>query len=187
MHEALSRTLGVRWYEHLPLDDRSSGQLANAWKELPNDVRRDPADPALPGRLVARCMFGFWTNLLDSGGYYGRQPRRIDVSYEDNWRAGLSRAFPGGKREASSLGQRYTRAWTHERMRLVNVVRNRAAHHEPFVNGCPLPGQSGRRLSAQDAHEACRVLARMLDRNLAAWLDQTTRVPGVLLARPSAS
>lgn len=186
MHAALAAGWSERWYENaaLWLDDRSMRQLENAWKDLPSDVKRNRHDVLLPGRLVARCMFGFWTNLLDAGSFVGREPRRTATDYEALWRSHLSKAFLGGRAQARASGARYTRSWAHEQLRLVNVVRNRAAHHEPFVNGCPVPGQASRRLTAQEAHDACLVLARMLDRDLAAWLSGSTRVPSVLAARP---
>lgn len=186
MHKALSAIWGGAWYENvdLELDDRSIGQLRRAWADLPNPVKRNRADPQLPGRLVARCMFGFWANLLDAGDYVGAEPRRRKVDYEALWRSALNEAFIGGAAEARSEGARYTRPWAHEAVRTVNALRNRVAHHEPLINGFPLPGQ-GRRLSAADGHDACRKLARMIDRNLADWLDRSSQVPVLLHSRPA--
>jgi len=185
MAEALRLTYGSTWFMNpdLALDDRSLRQLQRAWSDLPNSVRSDGADDSLPGRLVARCMFGFWANLLDAGGYAGLEPRRRPTNYEELWRRSLHAAFAGGPSEARSEGARFTRPWAHAAVRIVNNLRNRLAHHEPLIRGFPLPGQR-LRLSAQDGHDACLKLARMLDRDLAEWLEGSTAVPQLLARRP---
>lgn len=144
MHAALSARWSAAWYENsdLELDDRSIGELRRAWDDLPSRVKRNRADPQLPGRLVARCMFGFWANLLDAGTYVGFEPRRRKVDYEDLWRHALNDAFIGGAAEARREGARYTRPWAHEAVQTVNALRNRVAHHEPLINGFPLPGKA---------------------------------------------
>lgn len=99
---------------------------------------------------------------------YG-EPQQWHVRYDDLWRAGLARAFPGGRTEAAALEARFSRAWTHQQVRTVQILRNRAAHHEPLINGVPLPGQrqSGRsRISVLQGHQACLLVLRMIDRDL---------------------
>lgn len=76
LHRAATDKWGVYWYEEMPLDYRSQKGLAEAWSRLPENLRKDRRRGDLPGRLVANCMFGFWTNLLDQGGYTGIGPRR---------------------------------------------------------------------------------------------------------------
>ncbi|MCW5951374.1 MAG: Abi family protein [Propionibacteriaceae bacterium] len=185
MHKALVAQWGPRWYEDtaLRLDDRSLSQLRSAWNELPAGIKANRAGPAVPGQLVAHCTFGFWVNLLDAGDHAGAEPRRAKIDYEQLWRRGLSKAFPGGRAEAAATNERFTRRWTHGIAKSVNTLRNRAAHHEPLVNGFPLPGQQ-RRLSALEGHETYLRLARMLDRNLEGWLKANTRVPAILTAKP---
>ncbi|MGO4533480.1 hypothetical protein [Leifsonia sp. 2MCAF36] len=186
MHLALSSVWGQTWYENpkLELDDRTLRQLRTAWEDLPNGVRRNRLDPRLPGRLVARCMFGFWANLLDAGDHFGSEPRRYRVDYEFLWRNSLHQAFRGGAAVARAEHARYTRPWAHEAVRTVNALRNRVAHHEPLINGFPLPGQ-GRRLTAKEGHQACRKLAQMIDRDLATWLDRSSMVPTLLGSQPT--
>ena len=65
----------------------------------------------------------------------------------------------------------------------VNELRNRVAHHEPLVNGMPLPGQQAR-LSAKEAHADTLRLAAMLDRDLHAFLVARSQVPLLLANRP---
>lgn len=185
MHKALATRWGSRWYEDqsLRLDDRSLSQLRSAWNQLPRGVKANRGDPAVPGQLVAHCMLGFWVNLLDAGDHAGPEPRRVKVNYEALWRFSLNKAFPGGRVEAAALNERFTRHWAHSVAKTVSTLRNRAAHHEPLVNGFPMPGQQ-HRLSAVEGHEAYLRLARMLDRNLEGWLLATTRVPAIISAKP---
>ncbi|MFT4035574.1 MAG: hypothetical protein QM679_08370 [Patulibacter sp.] len=186
MHDALAAVWGPLWFADpaVRLDERSAGQLASAWKSLPSNHRGDRSDPQLPGRLVARCMLGFWVNLLDAGDHVGAHPRRMRVDYERLWRQALHRAFRGGRAEARARGDRYTRDWAHAIAKNVNTLRNRAAHHEPLVNGFPLPGQN-RRLTAEQGHAEVMTLARMLDRDLATWINQDTAVHRLLATRPA--
>ena len=208
MHDAASRTWTPHRYSDpsVVLDERSTGQLINAWGYLPKSVKERPQDVDVPGRLVAGCMFGFWANLLDDGSFICNSPRRIRADYDVLWRDSFKYAFPGAKQEAKSqralqiaalpdddrkpvairrLQQEvsFKRSWVHGVCKVVNQLRNRVAHHEPMINGFPLKGQS-RRLSAAEGHEHCRMLARMLDRDFATWLDSDTKVPGLLAGRP---
>ena len=186
MHTALSTTYGPAWYEQIPLDDRSQGQIAGAWRHLVNPIQ---SDPATPGRLVAQCMFGMWVNLLDAG----KPPRRSHANYEHLWRSTLNTAFPGGRTEArndADPNARFTRAWVHSIARTVSILRNRVAHHEPLHNGFPLPGQQTgqhqqtRRLTAAEGIESYMKLTRMIDRDLAEWIAHNTRVQQLLADRP---
>lgn len=205
MHEAASGVWGTHWYSStdIALDDRSAGQLNRAWEYLPKPTKRRAADADVPGRLIAHCMFGFWTNLLDAGDHTGRTPRKVRVNYDDLWIV-FKHAFPGGRIEARAQREiiknaaplphnadtlqqlsdtAFTRSWVHGICRNVNDLRNRVAHHEPVINGMPLNGQH-QRMSAAEAHEQCRVLARIIDKRLAAWLDENTSVPDLLANRP---
>lgn len=192
MHKALTRVHGAEWYQSIPLDDRSQGQVTRAWGYLINPA---PGHPLTPGRLVAQCTFGMWVNVLDAGGYAGKSPRRVHADYEQLWRSTLRSAFPGGRHEARrdpDPNARFTRTWVHSIARTVNVLRNRVAHHEPLHNGFPLPGQrSGqkqsisRRITAADGVEAYMKLTRMIDRDLAEWIAHNTQVAALLAARPA--
>ena len=78
MHAALESQWGQRWYQEGPmLDQRTSDQLSKAWDRIPKSQRDNPTtNRAVAGRLVANCMFGFWTNLLDQGGPSAAPSRR---------------------------------------------------------------------------------------------------------------
>lgn len=211
MHDAAAAVWGEHWYSRpeIHMDKRSSDQLSAAWKHLPDSVKRRANDSDVPGRLVAQCMFGFWTNLLDSGGFIGESPRKFSVNYETLWRDAFKHAFPGARSEARQkrntmitqlksdvclkaqiiqLQQNvaFTRSWVHSVCKNVNDLRNRAAHHEPLINGFPLNGQN-RRMTPSEGYEEIRLLARMLDRQLAEWIDEYSQVPKLLRNRPSRS
>ena len=66
----------------------------------------------------------------------------------------------------------------------VHALRNRATHHEPVVNGFPLPGEQ-RCLSAAQGHQACLQLARLLDRDLATWLSAHSQMARQLPREPA--
>lgn len=177
MNDRLTERWGDDWYANpeVPLDDRSTRQLNAAW----NRITGDPT----PGKLIAQCMFGFWRGLLDKGDHVGKPPRRSRCDYEVLWRGVLDRAFPGGRVQARKDGTRWARDYARAVVSRVNDLRNRIAHHEPLVNGFPLTGQN-QRLSAEDAHADCLRLAAMLDRDLTAFLANTTDVRRLLDHRP---
>lgn len=203
MHNAAARAWGEQWYasQLIVLDDRSVKQLNDAWSRLPKATRRRPDDSDVPGRVIAHCMFGFWTNLLDAGDYAGLPPRNIRVQYGELWIA-FKHAFPGGREAArgrralievedlepsarSELLRQtvFVRSWVHGICQNVNALRNRIAHHESLIAGVPVSGQR-RRLTVEEAHEQCRLLARLIDRQLADWLAADTHVSDLLLRRP---
>ncbi len=156
IHREASSMHGVRWFETggMPLDGRSLNALGRAWEDLPGYIRQNAQAPEFSGRLIARLMFGFWKDLFDAGGHAGKEPRRVHVDYEDNWRQTLHRVFPGGKAVARNLGVQYSRVWALRQITEVHALRNRVGHHEPLVRGFPLPGQQQQRLSAKQGHEA---------------------------------
>ncbi|WP_165689006.1 Abi family protein, partial [Mycobacteroides abscessus] len=94
LHNALTGTYGPEWYQNIALDDRSMKQVERAWGYLRNPRQ---GHPSTPGRVIAQCTFGMWVNLLDAGGYAGREPRRVHADYEQLWRSTLRSAFPGGR------------------------------------------------------------------------------------------
>jgi len=174
---------GADWYtREIGLDARCRANLTTAWYRLSKNERKKPT-PQTPGRVVAHLMFGFWTDLLDAGGEISTAPQSFKADYEQMWRTTLVGAFPGGRTEAGMLGEQFTRSWTHSVAATVQAVRNRCAHHEPLLRDIPLPGQA-RRISAQAGYEANMLLVRMIDRDLAAWLDETSTVLDVLNQRP---
>ena len=183
-NDQLVAVFGSSWFaQDIGIDDRSRNTLNRAWESIPATRRKT-------GWLVAQLMFGFWTGLLDSGGWAGRAPQRWPMDHENLWRSCLHTAFPGGRIEARRHGGNFTRSSTHDLVSKVNALRNRAAHHEPLLSGFPLPGRANTkgappvRLTPQDGHDVCMSLARILDRNLATWLAADSDVPAIITARP---
>lgn len=71
----------------------------------------------------------------------------------------------------------------------VRSLRNRAAHHEPLMDGGPLPGRPdhrgrARRLTLPDAHTEVLRPVEHIDKDVAARLGRTSRVPELLRTRP---
>jgi hypothetical protein len=157
------------WYcVDIGLDNRSLLAVSKAWNDVP-EARRSP------GRVVAQLMFGFWRSLLESGGVVGAGPLKRSVAYEDLWRSHLHTAFRGGRATAKDEGARFTRTWTLDVVKDVHALRNRAAHHEPLISGIPVPGEN-RRITTDEGLAACTRLARLLDRDLAAWFVESSRL-----------
>lgn len=179
MNDALAERAGrPDWYScDMGFDNRSLQTIARAWSDLPSARRT-------PGRIVSQLMFGFWRNLLEAGGDAGFGPLRRPVSYEDLWRSSLHGAFPGGRIMAKAENRQFTRNWTLRVVREVHALRNRAAHHEPLLTGIPIPGED-RRVSTEQGLAACLTLARVLDRDLAGWFEDNSRIAEVLASKPS--
>jgi len=163
----LESVLGPRWFNDPAMgrDQRLAGARDRAIHELTSSGKA-----VTSGRMTAQLSLGFWVNLLSSPS-------------DSLWRSGLFKAFPGGKQMASQTGQRYGRFWVHSQAQIVQVMRNRCAHHEPLLNGFPLPGQQ-KRMSAGDGIVVAMRLARALDRDLADWLKQSSTTPAILADRP---
>jgi hypothetical protein len=175
LNEQLTAVYGPEWYRaNVGFDERTCRELATAWGRLSQRT---------PGRVIASLMFGFWVGLLDTGGVTGRAPQNFPTDYEALWRSTLSRAFPGGRVEARAEGATFKRQWVHSKALVIQALRNRCAHHEPLVRGFPLPGQS-KRVTVQDGQTAYVTLLRMIDRDLAAWLDQNSMVAATLSRKP---
>ncbi|MEV6461489.1 Abi family protein [Streptomyces albidoflavus] len=189
MAEQLAAAYGPTWYARSDLfDDRTIRGFQSTWRgiTMPSDPGTGkPATKTLrsipAGKMVAESTFGCWVNLLDKGGTRGDGPYRQNVDYDSTlWRKALHRAFPnsGGKRATVFTTASHVRS-----------LRNRAAHHEPLLDGLPLTGQTDRRgrprrLSLPDAHQEVLRLVEYVDKDVAAWLTQSSRVPQALAVRP---
>ena len=95
------------------------------------------------------------------------------------WRKGLDKTFSNGRQYARAVEERWTRKYALDIVKTVHALRNRVAHHEPLVNGIPLPGEN-RRIALENATQACFALAMILDRDLHAWLMDNSKMKLVL-------
>ncbi|KAB7790055.1 Abi family protein [Bifidobacterium leontopitheci] len=170
------------WYmAGLRFDDRTQRQIREAWGHLTVQQKKRHTH----GHLVAALTFGFWRNLLENGGaIHAHWPDEGSADYEnDLWRKGIVKAFPGGRRHASAANAKWTRNYALNIVKTVHALRNRVAHHEPLVNGIPLPGEN-RRITLADAVQSCFGLAMILDRDLYAWLMDNSKMKLVLEHEP---
>ncbi|RLP77450.1 hypothetical protein D9V32_03105 [Mycetocola tolaasinivorans] len=177
MNAQIVRRWGPEWYADpsVLLDERTRHQLSAAW------VRA--SESKMPDDVIAHCMFGFWRGLLDRGDHVGRAPRRVRCNYDSLWRGVLDRAFPGGREQAEIDGQRWQRGYALSIVSRINALRNRVAHHEPFINGIQLPGQE-LVVSVETAHQDCLRLASMIDRDLRTLLLATSEVAAIIAQNP---
>lgn len=106
-------------------------QLANA--------QRIVGARALPGKVVAELMFGFWRYVSISG-------RETSL-----WRPYPHHGFVGGTSRSAVDGP----------MSQLHRLRNRVAHHEPFrqtrPRGCPLMGGEDQAVDATPKYFRCRI------------------------------
>jgi hypothetical protein len=189
MSEQLANAYGPHWYASETLfDDRTMSGFRTAWRNI--SVPRSSGDRKPPpktlanipaGKIVAECTLGTWIGLLDRGGTRGDGPYKQRVDYDSTlWRQALHKAFP------NSDGKRATVFATTARVR---ALRNRVAHHEPLLDGVPLPGQQDsagrpRRLRLATAHTEVLRLVEYIDKDVASWLGQNSRGPALLTERP---
>lgn len=108
-----------------------------------------------PGQVVAELNFGFWRHMTDA------------AHEKTLWIPILHNAYPArsDRREIDRM------------IGLINMVRNRAAHHEPLVTPNRLP----------EAHEAGRCileLAEMIMPELAEHIRSTSTLDAALDANP---
>lgn len=107
--------------------------------------------PITRGRVVAGLSFGFWASL------FGRR-------YEELWRMRLHRAFPCAVEGRDGVARR---------MRELQMVRNRSAHHDSLL------GQDVDRMVVE-----MLTLAEWIDPQAADWLRRVARVDEALAQRP---
>jgi len=197
LRNALDRVLvgayGEDWFRlsAVLFDSRTYEQLTRAWEGLPAKFfATQKGDGKIRGRLIASCMFGTWKAMLDAGGSTGIDGPCARVDHDDVWtRERLVAAFPGAVQGARAERAHFDRAWVHTQIREVHVLRNRVAHHESLVKGYPIPGTGStdeppERRTAQQGADACMRLAQMIDRDLAAFLKDTSEVDQLLTDDP---
>jgi hypothetical protein len=106
--------------------------------------------------VIAELSFGFWRQLLESRYFTAM------------WVPVTNKAFSDG---AADLRARQREVAI--RMRRLNLVRNRAAHHEPI-----------HRRDLMADLDAASVLATWVSRDVSNWIRAKTRLRAVAEARP---
>jgi hypothetical protein len=105
-HHALTASYGTAtWYDAAPLSPYWQDQLAKA--------KAKPGAAGKPGKVVAELTFGFWIDLLQNHNH-----RSLWVNQK------LNAAFPYARRHRSLI---------HERLKAIQLLRNRISHHEPVL------------------------------------------------------
>jgi hypothetical protein len=105
-HYALTTSYGTAsWYDHAP--------LSQYWQDQLDKAKAQPGAAGHPGKVVAELTFGFWVDLLKNANHM-----RLWVQKR------LYTAFPNGPRD---------RRLIHERLKSVQLLRNRISHHEPVL------------------------------------------------------
>lgn len=174
MARELAATYGINWYERVEILDEDTLELISEAWQTGHLSKLDADSIVIHGKLVATLMFGFWVKILGKGGYQGTDEDRSRRIYDTLlWKPALRRAFP-------EVGD-FDRSRVEASARRVRSLRNRIAHHEHIIWGVPIAGEqdsSGTpvRLSLTEAHDNLIELAGYVDKGLAGWLMENSRV-----------
>jgi hypothetical protein len=108
LHRTLGQGIGLDWYERAPFRQAELDSIEDAKNKI---LHR--SDAITPSRIVAELNFGFWTFLVSS-------------EYEKKlWVPHLHKAFPHLHKP--------DREMVFRRFKLIKVLRNAIAHHEPIL------------------------------------------------------
>jgi hypothetical protein len=106
-HQALSNSYGTpTWYDVAP--------LTVYWKDKIKEAKRKTGVAGKPGKIIAELTFGFWVDLL-------KNPLHVKLWVQQK----LYTAFPNAP---SRL-----RDPIHDRLKAIQLLRNRISHHEPVL------------------------------------------------------
>jgi hypothetical protein len=117
-HYALTSSYGTAlWYDSPP----ALLPLSPYWRDKINEAKRNrtlisPQGAVIvpsSGKVIAELTFGFWVDLLKSANH-----RSLWVGRK------LNAAFPNARRHRSLV---------HERLKAIQLLRNRISHHEPVL------------------------------------------------------
>ena len=140
IHELMADRFGREdWWASpaLLLDDVTNEMLTGVVRKHQKKIAKGTVSPS---RVVADATLGVWVHLLSRGGHsaLGRS-----VSYEPRlWRPTLRFGFSTGAKTPSGQERRPARSEVHQRAFMVQLLRNRAVHHEPLFKGIIIPGSN---------------------------------------------
>jgi hypothetical protein len=113
-HHALTASYGTpRWYDQAPLSPYWKDQLINA--------KAKPGVAGKPDNVIAELTFGFWIDLLKSANHWTLW---VSPNPQTGQGRSLYKAFPNA---------RVPRKAIHERLKAIQLLRNRISHHEPVL------------------------------------------------------
>lgn len=105
-HHALTTSYGTAsWYDLAP--------LTAYWVDQVNKAKAKPGVGGIPGKVVAELTFGFWVDLLQNRHHWNLWVRQK-----------LHTAFPNARLHRSKI---------HDRLKEIQLIRNRISHHEPII------------------------------------------------------
>ena len=105
-HHALTAAFGTpSWFDSAP--------LSQYWRDQVTAAKAKPGVAGRPEKVISELTFGFWVDLLQAKNH-----RRFWVNGK------LYRAFPCA---------RLHRKVIHERLKTIQLLRNRISHHEPVL------------------------------------------------------
>ena len=107
-HYALSASYGTAaWYDAVP------SPLSQYWRDQLAAAKTKPGVAGRPGKVVAELTFGFWIDLLKQSNH---MPLWVGRK--------LHTAFPNARRHRAAI---------HDRLKVIQLLRNRISHHEPVL------------------------------------------------------
>lgn len=181
MHDQLSGHFGREdWWAspQLLLDDLTSEMLAQAVKKHQRKIAKGGVGA---GKVVADLTLGTWVMLVSRGGT-SALGKAID--YESNlWRPALRFGFATGSVTPTGRKRRPTRDAVHYRAANFQRLRNRAAHHEPIMDGILVPGTT-MRMSLLEVWQQTVELLSWMSPDLASHHTAESALPAALTTRP---
>ncbi|MCP3939334.1 MAG: hypothetical protein GY708_28630 [Actinomycetia bacterium] len=183
----LRNTIHARLTEHfgrpdwwastsLLLDDITAEMLTEVVRKHQKKITKGTVGP---GKVVADTTLGVWVHLLGRGGH-SALGRAID--YETKlWRPAIR--FATGTFTPSGRERRPTRTDVYHRAALFQRFRNRAAHHEPILNGIQSPG-AGTVVALGDVWEQSVQLLGWMSPELADIHRTQSTLPRLIAQRP---
>lgn len=163
----------------LLLDDITAEMLTGVVRKHQKKISKGTVGP---GKVIGDTTLGVWVHLLGRGGH-SALGRAID--YETNlWRPALRFGFATGTFTASGRERRPTRADVYHRAALFQRLRNRAAHHEPILDGVKSPG-SETTVSLEDVRKQTVELLGWMSPALAELHRTETTLSKLIAQRPT--
>ena len=181
IHDRLTDHFGrADWWAStsLLLDDITAEMLTEIVRKHQRKIARGTCGP---GKVIADTTLGVWVHLLGRGGH-SALGRAID--YETKlWRPAVRFGFSKGTLTATGRERRPIRSEVYHRAALFQRLRNRAAHHEPILNGIQIPG-SNTVVALGDVWEQSLELLHWMSPDLVDLHRDHSAMPDLLQHRP---
>lgn len=181
IHTQLSGLYGrADWWAHdrLILDDDTRELLTSVVSKFQKGIKKGTVSP---GKVIAELTLGVWVHLLSRGGN-SRLGRT--AGYEKRlWRTSLRLGFDTGELTPKGRARRPTRKAVHSRAAHIQKLRNRAAHHEPLMDGIREAG-TGKKIPLETLQAEAIELLQWMSPTLAAHHRADLTISQVLSGNP---